>query len=176
MLKNKLTTGASRLASAALALLLGACTNPDVKVDFANDPLVLRGAWVAKDAAGALVANFDLQATYMNSKNYTVSGSVTFVGEEPVTIDGEVSGHRIKYLSPQTALITSNDLFYATTGGELPRYLYVSAYRPRDNEETLSISYEGDVKPLNIDDADEIASCSPSECFGITLERSVTAP
>ena len=176
MLKNKLTTGGSRVALAALALLLGACTNPDVKVDFANDPLVLRGAWVAKDAAGALVANFDLQATYVDSEHYMVSGSVTFVGEEPVTIDGEVHGHRINYLSPQTALITSDDLFYATTASEPPRYLYASAYRSRNSEGTLRISYEGEVQPLNIDDPDEFASCPPSKCFSITLERSTPAP
>ncbi len=176
MLKNKLTTAGSRVALAACALLLGACTEPDVRVDFANDPLILRGAWIAKDATGALVANFDLRATYIAGENYKVSGNVTFVGEEAVAIDGEVYGHRVKYLSPQAALITSDDLFYATTASEPPRYLYAAAYRPRNNEEPLRIIYEGGVKPLNIDDPDEIASCPPAECFGITLKRSVTAP
>lgn len=180
MIQTKLIAKGSRVASAALVLplvsLLGACTTPDVRVEFANDPLILRGMWIAKDDAGAFVADFDLQATYIDSKHYMVSGSVTFVGEEPVAIAGEVRGHRIKYLSPQTALITSDDLFYATTASEPPRYLYASAYRPRNSEGTLRISYEGEVQPLNIDDPDEFASCPSTECFSITLERSAAVP
>lgn len=90
MIQTRLIAKGSRVASAALVLLLvlvlGACAEPDVSVDFVNDPLVLRGVWIAKDATGAFVAEFDLQATYVDSDSHTVSGSVTFVGEETVAI------------------------------------------------------------------------------------------
>jgi hypothetical protein len=172
-------TRGGRARVLSILLLLTGCAESDELVRFQTDPYILRGAWVAKNDRGGLVADFDLRATYVDGERYAVSGSVTFAGEDPVSLQGEVIGIRVKYLAPQTSVVPNGELFYATTAGQNPRYLSLFALSPRKLGGSPVFEFGGSVRPADLvePDEDEYTLCREAlECFDITLTRPVPLP
>ncbi len=96
------------IALLPISLLLNACPGytppytPD-EVNFATDPLILRGIWLGiPEDASQQALSLDLQATFVDQERYSVIGTLKFGDGELLSLSGVVEGNETtRYLQTQ---------------------------------------------------------------------------
>jgi hypothetical protein len=86
--------------------LLSSCVQP-IKINFIDSPLVLRGTWAGEAKSpttkAVMAVSVRLNATYVDTRTYTVEGSLALERDLPRTLMGRDGGPDVEIVPQMTA-------------------------------------------------------------------------
>jgi hypothetical protein len=163
-----------KLRNYLIALGLGlaflvSCGLSTLKINFASDPLILRGNWSGQITDGQTMTPIrlsNLVATYVDKSAYAISGSIQYGNDQPLLLIGQVSaGFGIEYIQPQTTQLLKTEFMYATLtdkNGANPKDICFELWR----NDGL---YDGSVAGTSVDETGKKICSIPTKPQSITL-------
>ena len=85
-----------RLLCLAFIIFAVSCYEGRGAINFDTDPTIFRGVWTGQakleNQTQTVAVKLDLNAVFIDTKHYTVTGSITLAGDAALNVSGDVQG------------------------------------------------------------------------------------